>query len=120
MSTLIEEPAIDKASSAEGEDFDYKALSRAAVISVIFGLIGFMAWESPYLIVLPLLAVVLALSGLSAIRRFQEELTGKNIALAGLSLGSIMMVVAPVKHTYVYLTEVPDGYERVSFGVLKS
>jgi hypothetical protein len=120
MSTLIEESAVTQESIAEGEDFDYKALSRAAVISVIFGLFGFLAWESPYLIVLPLLAVVLALSGLSAIRRFQDELTGKKIALAGLSLGSLMIVVAPIKHTYVYLTEVPDGYERVSFSALKS
>ncbi|XZE20208.1 DUF4190 domain-containing protein [Pirellulaceae bacterium SH449] len=120
MSTLTEEPIVASDAAPEEDNFDYKALSRAAVISVIFALFGLLAWESPYLIVLPAAAVVLALMGLRTIRRFEDELTGRPIAMAGLSIGLLMLVVAPVKHTIIYLTEVPEGYQRVSFGVLKS
>ena len=120
MSTMTQELTVSQSNVEKDEDFDYKAISRAAIFSVVVGVIGLLAWESIYLIVFPLLSICLGLLGLSTIRRFEDEYTGKNIALAGLALGGAMAIVAPAKHTYTYFTEVPDGFERVSFGALKS
>jgi hypothetical protein len=101
-------------------EFTYKALSRAAILATTFGVMGLMAWVAPLLSFLPLLAVIFAFAAFGNLKKYSEELTGKVWAWVGLVLGSTLLVAAPVKHTYVYFTEVPDGYERVSFGDLKS
>jgi len=102
------------------DDFSYRAVSRAAVLSTAFSVIGLLSWISPLLVVIPLLAVVFGFVGLSKIKRYSSELTGRVWAIVGLVLGLSMLIAAPVKHAYIYMTEVPEGFERVSFSVLKS
>ncbi|GIW98404.1 MAG: hypothetical protein KatS3mg111_1737 [Pirellulaceae bacterium] len=35
-------------------------------------------------------------------------------------MATVTLILAPAYHSYVYMTEVPEGYTRVSFEVLKS
>jgi hypothetical protein len=121
MSTVAEaQTTYTSESTGDEENFDYKALSRSAVVSIVFAVIGVLAWESVYLVVLPLVAVIAGFSSLNLIERYKNELTGKKIALIGVLLGGFMVLASPIRHTIIYFTEVPDGYERVSFSVLKS
>ena len=104
-----------------GEDgFAYKAISRAAVLSLVLGIAGLLAWIYPLLTILAILAAVCAFVAFRNLRAYPSELTGKWCAVAGAILGGGLAIGAPVRHTYVYYTEVPEGYERVSFSVLKS
>jgi len=72
------------------------------------------------LLLLPLLGMVFAIIGLRNLRRFTGELTGRPIAIAGLLLSGLTLAVAPALHVYTYVTEVPEGYQRVFFSQLKS
>jgi hypothetical protein len=120
MLKTTETVEIEYPSSLDDTEFTYKALSRAAILATTFGVMGLMAWVSPLLVFLPLLAVIFAFVAFGNLRKYSEELTGRIWAWVGLLLGGVLLVAAPAKHTYVYFTEVPDGYTRVSFGVLKS
>lgn len=102
------------------EDFAYKAISRSAVLSVVLGVTGLLAWIYPLLTILPLVAAVCAVIAFRNLKLYPSEITGKWWAMLGALLGFGMLAIAPIRHTYIYYTEVPEGYERVSFSVLKS
>lgn len=101
-------------------EFAYQAISRAAVLAAIFGVVGLLAWLNILLLILPLIAVICSLIAFKNLKLYPNELTGKWLAVAGGILGLSVLILAPLRHTYVYFTEVPEGYERVSFSVLKS
>lgn len=98
----------------------YKSVSRSAVTALVLGVIGLLAFPVLFLVVLPLLGMVFALISLNAFRRFPDELLGRPIAVAGGVLCLATLALAPAYHTYVYMTEVPEGYERIDFSMLKS
>ena len=97
----------------------YRAVSKAAVISAILGLIGVLGLLSPAMLVLPILALLFSLQAFSALRRYPDELTGKFPAAVGLTFGLLLSFGGIGYHTYVYLTEVPDGYQRITFSELQ-
>jgi hypothetical protein len=107
-------------SEIDDEQIAYRAVSRAAVASCILSLLGLLAFWFVPLMALPLAAILLAMAGRSAIHRYPDELTGKTLATVGLLAGISTLVAATATHLYIYNTEVPDGYERVSFSSLKS
>jgi hypothetical protein len=98
---------------------DYRALSRAAVGGFVLGLIGLLGFSWYPILVFPVVGGFLAFIGLSNIRKYPDELTGKPFALAGGLLSLVTLAFAPALHVYTYLTEVPEGYERISFSQLK-
>lgn len=97
----------------------YRSLSRSAVISVVLAVLSLLALLSPALLVLPIVGLVLGLSALSAIRRFPLEYTGRGLALTGTVVCGLIAVTGTVMHTYIYYTEVPEGYQRISFADLQ-
>jgi hypothetical protein len=97
----------------------YRAISRAALVSLVLGLVSFVALVFSSLLVLPLVGLVLGFVGLSTIRRYPEEYTGTRLAIAGITLCSLLFVGGASWHTYDYLTEVPEGYVRTGFWELQ-
>ena len=53
----------------DSDDFAYKSLSRAGVLSLVFGLFGLLAWISPLLLFLPAIGFVF---GLVALRNLKK------------------------------------------------
>ena len=102
------------------DEYSYTSLSRAAVLSLVFGVLGLLSWYSPLLLFLSLLGAIFALVAFSNLRKYPNELSGKNLARIGGTLSLLMLFASPIKHTYVYYTELPEGYERISFAALKS
>jgi len=116
MSSSVQNIAFDPAS-----DIDvYKAVSRTAVSSCVLGVMGLLSFWFVPLLVMPMLGLVFALAGLRNLRRYSGELTGLPIAIAGLLVCGTTLAIAPALHLYTYVTEVPEGYERVFFSQLKS
>jgi len=102
-------------------DFPYRALSRAAIYSVFFfvlSLLGLIPLFAP-MIVLALIGLAFAFAGLRAIRRYPNEYSGIGIARFGIVANASLFVCALAMHTYIYMTEVPEGYTRVPFYELK-
>jgi Protein of unknown function (DUF3299) len=98
----------------------YQAMSRAAVISIVFAVLGISSLSVAFLLLLPLIGFFSGVLALQSIKRFPDELLGKSLAQVGIGLSAVLLVVAPAYHGYIYATEVPEGYTRVSFFSLMS
>lgn len=112
MSIELESPAADVYEK-------YRALSTSAVASLIVGLLSCLALFDWMLVAIPAVGILLALLSLVKIRRHRDELTGAGLARAGLALSVLFAVLGPARLTYEYVTELPEGYERVSYARLQ-
>jgi hypothetical protein len=107
-------------SETETSEFmPYRAVSKAAVVSLLLSLISIVAVFSSPMLVLPLAGVVSGLIALLQIRRYPKELTGWGVAIFGVVLSGLLLCGGATLHALVYLNEVPDGYVRVSFSDLQ-
>jgi hypothetical protein len=97
----------------------YRALSTAAVASLIVGLMSCLALLDWLLLAVPLIGIVLASLAYVKVKRHRDELSGKGLARAGLALSAVFLVTGTTRLSYVYVTEVPTGYERVSYADLQ-
>ena len=98
-------------------DFPYKAISRSAIISLVFAVLalpGLMQDFAPVL-AMAIIGLLAATMGMRSTRLYPEEFSGRGVAMLGLSLNLLLLVGGVSMHTYTYMTEVPDGYTRVQF-----
>jgi hypothetical protein len=106
--------------AAQQEGFEpYRAVSKAAVISLALGLLSAIGFLSPSFLILALLGAVMGFLGYRAILQYPEELTGMPIAMVGFGLCSLIFVGGVAKHAHEYATEVPDGCLRITFADLQ-
>jgi len=104
-------------SSSDVVEYPYRAISRAAVISVVLvfpAALGLVQAFAP-LLVFSVFAIIAAILGLRTIARYPDEFGGRVVAVIGLVVNSLLLVGGVAEHSYIYATEVPDGYNRVSF-----
>jgi len=97
----------------------YRAVSASAVGSLILGVLSIVALVEWILAVVPLLGIVLGTLALVKIRRHRDELTGAVLARVGVVLSLLFWVGGWSWMTFAYLTEVPEGYERMTWSVLQ-
>ena len=101
-------------------EFEYRSISKAAVASLIFAILGGLTFlMAAHFVLLPFLAAVFGLVALGNFRRFPEDLSGLMIGKIGFVAGLILTVSGLVFHVYDYATEVPEGYLRISYGDLR-
>jgi hypothetical protein len=106
--------------ATEGQDIQsYRAVSRAAIVSVVLGVISLLAIVFATLLVLPLIGLILGLVAFSTVRRYPAEYTGGNLAVAGILLCAGVLVGGTARHTYIYMTEVPPNHRRTGFWELQ-
>ncbi|MEX2111858.1 MAG: hypothetical protein WD845_01650 [Pirellulales bacterium] len=110
---------LDSRNTAADTYEQYRALSTAAVASLIVGMLSVLAILDWTLVAIPVVGVTLATFAWLKVKRHADELTGAGLARAGLMLSALFLVVGPTRLTYVYLTEVPDGYARTSYAELQ-
>jgi hypothetical protein len=102
------------------DDGSYRSVSLAAVMSVVLFVIGLSSLVFPVMVVVPVAGLVASIFAIRNLRRFRGELTGMPLAVIGLIANLALSVGSPAYHARVYATEVPEGFERISFGDLKS
>lgn len=98
----------------------YRALSTAAVACLVLGILSPLAAVSWVFGVIPALAIGLGMRALWRIRQFPEDYTGLGLARAGLALAAISWPLGWGRLTYEYVTEVPDGFQRISYAELQA
>jgi len=100
------------------------ALARRVVVIgtllLLPGCIWTMGMIPPPVLMLPLFGLIMGGLGLSNIRKYPAELTGLTAARLGVLLGAALFVGGIACHAVIYSTEVPEGYQRLSFDVLKA
>jgi hypothetical protein len=117
---------FDSAAPAD-EAISYRAVHTGAVLGLALGAMTatftLLAWGSTpeviYIALLNAIAFSFCLWSLAKIRRDPDQYTGAPIAMLGLVL-SIFFLIGGVSYGgYVYATEVPEGYTRISFNAMK-
>jgi len=109
----------DSGAGAAELDVGYRSISKAAISGAVFSILGVVFLVASVLIILPVIALGLSMVGLANIRKFPEELVGRKAARFGMVLSALVLVGGSAWHYYVYSTEVPEGYERISYRMLK-
>ena len=99
-------------------DFEYHPLTPLAPLALFLGLASLASFMWVGALVLPITGVLIGLLALWRIRQSDGEFSGRPMALIGLALSAVMLLGGGGYHGYVYATEVPEGYERLSFNWL--
>lgn len=93
----------------------YRTVSKAAVISIVFAILGIMAFLFPAFTLLPFLSVCFGFAAMLNFKRFPDQLTGKLGTQFAMAASAVILVASVANHAYIYATEVPEGYQRISF-----
>ncbi len=100
-------------------DEQYRSISKAAVVSVVFAILGLVSMLAPMFCIIPFLGLCFGLLGLANLKRYPNELIGRRAATIGTIVNLVLLVGSISVHSYIYATEVPDGYQRISFYQLR-
>ena len=110
------EPYLSPSPAPAAERFeDYRALSSAAVASLLIGLLGGVAFLSPYLAIFPFLGMVAGIWALIQVRRRSDELTGRGLAWIGVGLSAFCLFGGLATAAIIYATEMRPDHIRVSY-----
>jgi len=100
------------------DDFDYHPVAILAPTSILVGICAATGLMFPAGVLIGVAGILLASVALWQIRVSQGELSGRWMAFIGLAVSSLLTLAGGGYHGYVYATEVPEGYERMSFSWL--
>lgn len=120
-----EEPATEL--PMDEDALEYRALHTGAIISLVLGCVSIStlltaanSLETCLMVApIPLVGIFLALRSWTQISREPELYTGKLLAQLGLLLSAFFLITGVSHGLYVYATEVPPGYTRISFNGMK-
>ena len=117
MSQVVEAPAAAPArySDIEQNQFEYRPMPVHAVVAVTLGVLGASSLLSLTGVAVAFLGLLVGGFSLWRIRASDGALGGTAVASCGLALSLLFLVGGVSYQTYLYQTEVPDGYERFSF-----
>ena len=127
MSTVETKSQINTDSHAETDwsapddsaQLAYRSVSKAAIASCVFAVLGLASFLSTAFVILPLLGIGFGFVALATIRRMPDEFLGIHAARIALVTSGLLFLGSVSFHSYVYATEVPDGYDRISFWDLR-
>ncbi len=91
---VIDAGTDEIASVIENELPAYRAISRLAVFSLIFGFLAIFSFAHWFFYLFAILAIVAGVAANMTIGRYSDVLTGKGLASAGIALGLIFGLAA--------------------------
>ncbi len=132
MSTTLAEPqnttpATNDDAGDGGDVLQYRTIHTGALIGLLLGIVSVaivFAGEASLatalmLLPIPVAGIAVSLLALRTIRREPDQYVGKPPAVIGIALSALFAIGGTAFAGYIYATEVPDGYERISFLELK-
>jgi len=97
------------------DEFAYRPVPPLAPISLFLGICALSGFIGVPCLAVGFVGIVLGVIALWQIRRSDGFLGGKGIACLGAGLSTVMFLGGSAYHAYDYVTELPEGYQRVSF-----
>ncbi|WP_110766470.1 DUF3299 domain-containing protein [Planctopirus hydrillae] len=97
------------------EEFSYRPVPVLVSISAGLVILGLSSFLTEWMLVLPLLGIFSALMALRKIRNSEGAYSGAGACKAMMVCASLIIAGAGSLHAMAYITEVPEGYQRVSF-----
>lgn len=110
----------EKFEAEKFEDDSYRTLSRSAVFSICFGILTLSGFLFAAGAAFGVLGLCCAAFAYFSIGRYPSELSGKGVAVFGFVLCLLLTTSVTAMHTYIYLTEVPDGHVRMTFSEIEA
>ena len=98
------------------EEFGYKPIPPLAPVSALLGICALSGYLSPLGLIFSLFGLVLGFLTLRQIQQADGGLGGRKLATFGLAMSVVMLISGTAMHIYWYQTELPEGFQRVSFG----
>jgi hypothetical protein len=98
---------------------EYRAICSSAVSCLALGVLSVLALLNWWMLTMPAVAIVLGVLALRQIRRRGNELTGAPLAKIGLALAVLFGASGAARLSYIYATEVPEGYTRINYEPLQ-
>ncbi len=121
MSQVLEEQRVPAAGSVrpstreEFNEFNYRPVPIVAVTGIILTLLGSMALFLWIALPIALLGALVSLLALVTIRRSEGAYSGTVVSTLSLLLACGFIAGGLAYQVYLYKTETPEGYQRVSF-----
>ncbi len=97
------------------DDFDYKPIPPLAVVSLLLGICGLSGLLSPLGLLFAIFGVVLGWVAIKQIQRSDGGFSGRWMAQLGVALSALLFVGGIGLHVYWFQSELPEGYQRLSF-----
>lgn len=115
-------PPVTLSAPSDSGGLPYRTLSRGAVASLVLVLLALPGLISTFelMLVFAAFGLVAALVARRTVRRYPNEYSGGLLASTGMLLNALVLFGGIGMHTYTYLTEVPEGFERVGFYELQT
>lgn len=115
--SIAEHVSLDtqNASLMADEQFEYRPIPTLVPVSMAFVVLSLLAAMWDVLLIIPLIGSALSFIALRQIRSSAGTLSGSVLAMSCLVVQTIMLSGFGALHVYSFATEVPPGFERVSF-----
>lgn len=121
------EAYLSSDSKDDEDEFQYRPLSTAAIFSVLFGVVSSMTFLAANVSLLnclifcpiPVIGLICGLVALKKIHQLPDQFSGFSLAIAGTVMSTLGLVGGLAYAGYVHATEVPPGFERLSFFELR-
>ena len=117
MAAGLSDPVHDAA--GEAPEDRYRAVAGAAIAAAAAALLSPLAFIDFALAAVPLLGVVLGLVALRTIASRPDELIGRGLAIAAIAVSAVSLVAGLGTVSLRYARELPEGYERIDYGLLQ-
>lgn len=97
------------------DEFSYKPVPAIAPVALLLGICSASALLSVMGIAFAIFGAFLGTVGFWKIRSSRGEMGGAKLSVTGAVLSLIFLVSGVSYHSYLYATEVPEGFRRVNF-----
>jgi hypothetical protein len=126
MSTSTLDQPPPPTPTTDNTALEYRAIYSGALLGALFGLMSlFMLAVTEFfelavqVAVIPIVGIFVSLFAMRKITANRDIYTGRPLALFGLVMSAGLLAWGVGRAGYIHATEVPDGYERISFLSLK-
>lgn len=107
--------ADSQPASVDAMDFSYRPVPVIAPVAFILGVSSLLALISEFAVLIAFFGIAFGAVATWKIRKSNGAYGGKIWATVGLFASVIFFFGGIGTHVYAYMTEVPEGYQRVSF-----
>ena len=105
----------------DGQDAEvrYRAIAGTAIAAAVAAALSPLAFFDWSLAVVPILGIVLGTLAYRTISQRPDEFTGRPLAIGAIVVSAVSLVAGLVTLSRAYAAELPEGYERLNYGMLQ-
>lgn len=105
----------EQIASNQNNEFDYKPIPLLAPLALGMGILSIFAIWAEIGVVICLLGMIIGFIARRIIRKADGAYSGILIANLGLLLSTVFLISGITTHVHAYMTELPEGHQRVHF-----